>query len=147
MYERHALAVEEYVRAFTWREGQAGVAFAIGGQLLGLDLLDQPATMRRIFPKLLRSYALDALDAPNDKTDPVRERQLAEFLAQVVVAPSFAQPAVGIGKDVRFTGSLVSGAALWAEERYIHVCAFAMKGLGGHGGLKTQMNRPSRRGM
>src|ERR1051325_10007211 len=51
MYERHALAVEEYVRAFTWREGQAGVAFAIGGQLLGLDLLDQPATMRRIFPK------------------------------------------------------------------------------------------------
>ncbi len=62
IYERHANSVEEFSRAFTCEEGQCGVAFAIGGRLLGLDIFDHPEVMRRFFQKLVRSYALDALD-------------------------------------------------------------------------------------
>jgi hypothetical protein len=145
MYERHALSVEEYARAFGWQERQAGVAFAICGQLLGLDLLDHCATARRLFPKLVRSYAMDALDAPQHRTDPAGEQQLAEFLAHLTSSPMFSQPAVGLGKDIRLGGSAVAGAALWAEDRYVHVCAFATNGNTVTPGFRTRMNRPSHR--
>lgn len=145
MYEQHSISVEEYVRALPWRERQAGVAFAIGGQPLGLDLLDHPATMRRLFEKLVRSYALDALDAPKEKTEPASREALLELLAQVAAAKSFTQPAVGLGKDVRLNGGSISGAALWAEERYVHLCAFAVNGKGGETGFHTRMSRPALR--
>ena len=146
IYEGHAVSVEEYVRAFAWKERQAGVAFAITGRLLGLDLFDHPATMRRVLPKLVRSYALDALDSP-PAAEGASVSQLVEFLAQVTSAPSFSQPAVGLGKDVRLGGPAITGAALYAEDRYIHVCAFRADAIGVEGGFQTRMSRPSRRGM
>jgi hypothetical protein len=35
---------------------------AIGGNIAGLDVFDSPATWRKLSPKLVRSYGLDALD-------------------------------------------------------------------------------------
>lgn len=145
IYAQHSISVEEYVRALPWGKRQAGVAFAIGGQPLGLDLFDHPATMRRLLPKLVRSYALDALDAPKEKTEPASREALLDLLAQVAAAESFAQPAVGVGKDVRLSGTGVNGAALWAEERYIHLCAFVANGKAGETGFHTRMSRPTSR--
>ncbi len=145
LFERHAVSVEEYVRAFAWQPGQAGVAFAIGGRLAGIDLLDYPAAMERLFPKLVRSYALDALDAPEEKSDPAKSEALSALLAGVTGAPLFAQPALGAGKDVRFSGASASGAALWAEERYVHICAFAADGSSSDAPFRTRIARRLRR--
>lgn len=109
------------------------MAFAIGGQPLGLDLLDHPATMRRLFEKLVRSYALDALDAPKEKTEPASREAVLELLARVTAAESFTQPAVGLGKDVRLNGGSISGAALWAEQRYVHLCVRGQRESGRNG--------------
>ena len=97
MYERHALSVEDYARTFGWQDRQAGIAFAIGGQIRGLDLLDHTSTMRRTFAKFVRSYALDAMDAPREQTEAASRPQLTEFLAEVAGATTFAQEAVGLG--------------------------------------------------
>jgi hypothetical protein len=43
--------------------GQVGMMFAIDGRIIGFDLFDCAETLRRLFPKLIRSNALDALDA------------------------------------------------------------------------------------
>jgi hypothetical protein len=145
MYERHAISVEEHVRAFAWQERQAGVVFAIGGNPLGLDLLDHPAAMRRLFPKLVRSYALDALDAPREKTEAARREAASELLARVAQTQSFGQPALGLGKDIRLTSPSISGAALWAEDRYIHICAFSANGRAGETGFRTRLSRPTQR--
>jgi hypothetical protein len=146
LYERHALQVEEFTRAFAWQDRQAGVAFAICGHIVGLDLLDYPATMRRVFPKLVRSYAMDALDAPQPMAEPGQCGHLSAFFAALTSAPSFAEPAVGLGKDVRFTGDQACGAALWAENRYVHIYGFANSGHPGPSGFRTRMSRPSYRG-
>jgi hypothetical protein len=124
IYERHSLTLEEYARAFSWQERQAGVAFAIGGTPFGLDLLDHPKTMQAVLPRLIRSYALDALELPQMQTDPCSAGHFQEFISKASEAPAFTRPAVGLGKDVRFQEVGVTGAALWAEERYVHVCAF-----------------------
>jgi hypothetical protein len=146
LFERHAINVEEFVRAFTWQDRQAGMVFAVNGQALGLDLFDHPSTMRRLFPKLVRSYALDALDAPSTQAESPDGSIFSELMTRAAAATTFAQPAIGLGKDVRLSGGSVSGSALWAEERYIHLCAFGTNGGGTAGpSLRTRMTRPTHR--
>ena len=145
MYERHALLIEEYVRAFAWAEGQTGVLCAIGCHPLAFDLLDHPETMRRLFPKPVRSYALDALDDGQSATVPADATLASEMLKDASSAPAFTQPAIGLGKDVRFLGRGVSGSALWANGRYVHICAFAANGAADGAGLQTRMSRPTHR--
>ena len=151
IYERQATSVEEYVRAFCSQQGQAGVAFAINGRVLGLDLFDNDHVFGRFFPKLLRSFAVDAIDAAFTSpekansllaSDPAKREAVIDFLAEAASSPSSAHPAIGLGKDVRFGTSTVAGAALWAQERYIHICAFSQSG--NHSGKsQTRISRPA----
>jgi hypothetical protein len=146
IYERHASAVEEFARAFTCEEGQCGLAFAIGGRIVGLEVFDHPEVMRRFFQKLVRSYALDALDAAPGEHVPASVEAVCALVTQIAAAPSFAEQALGIGKDVRFTGPQICGAALWAHERYIHICTFAKDGKSSDApGFWTRIARPSQR--
>src|SRR6266478_9254280 len=144
IYERHASSVEEFSRAFTWREGQCGVAFAIGGRILGLEIFDHPEVMRRFFQKLVRSYALDALDAAPAANGSASFEAVSALVTQIGGAQSFTEQALGIGKDVRFSGREVSGAALWAHERFVHICAFAKNG-SDTPSFWTRITRPSQR--
>jgi hypothetical protein len=146
IYERHADSVEEFVRAFQWEQGQQGVAFAISARVLGMDLFDHPEVMRRFFPKLVRSYALDALDTPTSDLESTSTDAMAAFITQIVSAQTCSEKAVGLGKDVRFNGPQISGAGLWAQERYVHICAFARDGkTGNEQSFRTRISRPSRR--
>jgi hypothetical protein len=143
VYERHALSVETYVRAFHCEDGQIGVAFAINGEPLGVDLFDHPLTLRTLLPKLVRSYALDALDAP-DSHKAASDDTIAVLLTRISATQMLAEPAIGTGKDVRLIGKEVSGAALWAEGRYVHLCAFATPQATGAEGT-TRIARPRQR--
>lgn len=145
IYERHANSVEEFARSFTWQEGQCGVGFAIGGRILGLEIFDHPEVMRRFFQKLVRSYALDALDAPA-ANETASVEAVCALVTQIGAAQSFSERALGLGKDVRFNGSEISGAALWAQERYVHICTFAKNGQSSDApNFWTRITRPSHR--
>jgi hypothetical protein len=146
LYDQHAGGVEEFVRGFRCEKEQCGVAFAISGRVLGLDLFDNAEVMNKFFEKLVRSYALDALDAAPKEQGRASTEDLSMFVGGIGVATSFSDGAIGLGKDVRFTGSSVSGAALWAQGRYLHVCAFAKEsGSAEKPGFWTRLMRPSRR--
>jgi hypothetical protein len=146
IFESNASSLEEFTRAFTWQEGQCGVAFAIGGRVLGLEVFDHAEAMRRFFQKLVRSYALDALDADPSAHEPASIDAACALVTQIGAAQSFAEQALGLGNDVRFDGPEVSGAALWAQERYVHICSFAKNGRSSDAsGFWTRMSRPSQR--
>jgi len=123
MYERHSISLESYVRAFDCHDGQCGAVFAISGKIVGLEIFDYSEVFRRFFKKLIRSYALDALDAPA-QTIAIGSHDVSAFTEKVADVPCLAEPALGHGKDVRFIGPEISGGALWALQRYIHICAF-----------------------
>jgi len=130
IYEHHSKSVDEFTRAFKWQEGQYGIAFGIAGRILGLEIFDHPQVMRRFFPKLVRSYALDALDAVpasngNAANGTMSIDEVRTLVAQIGAAQSFVDSAIGLGEDVRFNGPAISGAALWAKETYVHICTFA----------------------
>jgi hypothetical protein len=102
--------------------------------------------MRRFFQKLVRSYALDALDAAPAENQPASVEAVCALVTQIAAAPSFAEQALGIGKDVRFTGSQICGAALWAHDRYIHICTFAKNGKSSDApSFWTRIARPGQR--
>jgi hypothetical protein len=142
-YERHGLSIDRYVRAFSPEPMQAGVVFVIDGATAGIDLFDHPATMRRLFPKLLRSYALDALDSGPAKPG-AATLDAGAFLSLVGSARTCSESAIGIGKDIRIVGTEVSGGALWANDRYVHICAFAADA-SPRATLETRFSRPTRR--
>ena len=148
IFEGHASSLEQFTRAFNWQEGQCGVAFAVGGRVLGLEIFDQAEAMRRFFQKLVRSYALDALDADPTAHTPATSEAVCALVTQIGAAQSFADQAIGLGKDVRFEGPESSGAALWAKDRYVHICAFAKNGKSsGASDSWTRIARPSLRRM
>lgn len=125
MYEQRAGRIDEYVEAMAPTDSQAGAAFAIEGRLIGLDLFDAGDTLRRLFPKLVRIFALDAIDRP-ERLDQV-EAQAAEveaFLEQVGAASAESFSALGIGEDIRFDADALAGAALVANGRVVHLSAF-----------------------
>jgi hypothetical protein len=146
VYDRHALTTEEYVQAFNCAPLQAGVVFAIDGRAVGMDLFDHPYTLQRFLPKLVRSYALDALETATAAV-PIRTSNVTiqAILEGIAGATIFTQPAVGLGQDVRISGKSMSGGALCAAGRYIHICAFAMSEPDGHGTVRTRISRPTQR--
>jgi hypothetical protein len=105
-------------------EGASGAAFSRGGRLLGVDLFDQPATLRRLWSKLVQSYALDALghaDAPAPLMSPAWVRR---WLRRASRARAETFVSVGLGQDVRLWGERLVGAALVMEDWPIHLELF-----------------------
>lgn len=135
IYERHAAALEDYVRACAPVERQSGAVFATGGRVAGLDLFDSAVTFRKLLPKLVRSYALDAIDGRGEstlrRTHPrtagaaASLRAAANLFLRILAAPEAKSlPALGLGTDVRLVGPSLHGAALVHDEAVVHLCAF-----------------------
>ena len=95
MYEKRAVDLDRFVAQFKAVDGQIGFVFLIDGAVAGLDLFDTPETLRKLLPKLVKSYALDALDthARRPRFSEQREANPAEkFIENVKNVPMQASP-------------------------------------------------------
>jgi hypothetical protein len=130
MYVDHSQTIDRYVQECQPVPRQVGALFAVGGTLVGFDLFDRPATLKKVLPKLVRSVAVDAIDhaAQADAAfSPISVRPLARlFVAAVGAAPTHQAKAVGLGEDVRLSAPGLTGAALVAEGTVVHMSAFQM---------------------
>ena len=123
-FEQHRAGLDDYVTNLPCVEGQVGAVFALGGRISSLELFDSAETLAKMWPKLVRSWALDALplaDRPHE-VQPVGEAQA--LLREVEAARVTEHEALGVGKDLRFEGSGLNGGALVHEERLMHLCVF-----------------------
>ncbi|HWP57329.1 MAG TPA: DUF6569 family protein [Candidatus Acidoferrales bacterium] len=127
IYGYHAARIDDYVAAFATIDRQVGAAFAINGSVIGFDLFDYPASCRKLLPKLVRSYALDAIEISEQTAMRASRRAVEELLSAVARAQVKSFPAVGEGVDVRFTGPDLAGAGLIARGRVVHLSAFHVK--------------------
>jgi hypothetical protein len=101
--------------------------FAIDGAVAGLDLFDSAETLQKILPKLVRSYAADAIEAAARKPRKAAARQAGAFLSAVAEAEPRSFPAVGSGVDLRFESAGVTGAALAVDGALVHLTAFTLR--------------------
>lgn len=127
IYEENATKIEDYVRAFSVMEGQVGALFAINGKVIGFDLFDYAITLQKLLPKLVRSYSLDAIDALVEHPAAASVESASELLQAVTKASAKTFPAISLGEDVRFTGDKLTGGALVANQRTVHLSAFRLE--------------------
>ncbi len=116
--------LSDYEQAFRPIPRQSGAVFAINGQIAGMELFDAPAAFAAYLPKLVRSYALDALDAPRETPPAVEAETIRQFLKQLGAATQERYPASGAGEDVRLEGEVITGGALEHEGKLIHLAAY-----------------------
>jgi len=127
IFEEHAGSVEDYVGAFNVNGDHCGAIFAIGDAVVGLDLFDEPSIFRAMLPKLVRSYAVDAIEHTGRNGRGCTQKAAKAFLAGLGAADEQTFPAVGLGTDIRLTGPGVVGGALAVDEQLVHLAAFVVK--------------------
>jgi hypothetical protein len=123
LYRDYETSVSRYVEAMQPAVNQVGAVFSIDGGVRGLDLFDFPATLRKLLPKLVVSYALDAIEAAHGSAGHVTP-DVRTFLHEVAEASVSVHPSVGEGRDLRLSSPTLAGGALQARERIVHLCAF-----------------------
>lgn len=123
-YEHVRPKLDEFSAAFAAQDGQVGALFTINGEVSGLDLFDSHETLRKLMPKLVGSYALDAIDRYSPVGEAPQSGVAEEFIKVVAAAQVSAHPAVGMGTDLRLQSQFVAGGALEVDDRVVHLCAF-----------------------
>jgi hypothetical protein len=95
------------------------VARALGGAGLWLTADSWSGALR-----IALAAMFDAIDRQGESA-PTRSLDISNFIERVLSSDVAVFPSVGEGEDVRLTGGNITGAALVARGRAIHVSAFA----------------------
>jgi hypothetical protein len=124
MYKDYASRLEDVLAEISAPDGCHGAAFAVDGKILAADLFDKPTTLKKLWSKLIKSYAMDALDDPKDKPRIVQPEQIVEWVKAAGAAKQQWFDSPGVGYDVRIEGERSIGAALVVEEHLVHLELF-----------------------
>ena len=151
MYQDHSGKLDDYVKAFGGLSGQVGGIFNVRGRLAGMEMFDNDETAEQLMPKIVRSYALDAIDPGYSGGSDSPHESPERFLERLGETAFSRHRSIGEGEDFRFEPALgIAGGALFARDRVVHLCAFAVQQgrHRGHGnGYRTPASarRPYRR--
>ncbi|MCA0304196.1 MAG: hypothetical protein LCH95_17460 [Proteobacteria bacterium] len=123
LFERHSPALDDFVAGIEAQPGQVGAAFLVNGRFAGLDLFAGPDLLRELLPRLVRSYALDAIEDARPTTagiDAIKEavRSALEQAGKLEVdrgAP------LGLGESLRLRGTGFAGSSLVAAGAMAHL--------------------------
>ena len=92
--------IAEFRERLPYREGASGVAVALGGRVVALDLFDKPSTCCKIWDRLLSGFVLDALEAGRAEK-PADVRDVQNLLEMVDTAAWQPFETVGDGQEYR----------------------------------------------
>jgi len=121
----HANHLKHYVNAFSCNPMQVGVVFAINEHIEGVELFDSPVTLASLYPKLIRSYAIDAIENAGKQKPLASRRDARRFLRSVMQVHEDRYEAIGLGEEIRVSGEEIVGGGLLLDNRLLHLAAFA----------------------
>jgi hypothetical protein len=135
LYASEASDIGAMVRAFPCPAGATGIAVAIGGKLIAVELFDAPSTLAEQWPRLVegaasawadhrRAVAVGAAPVPRHRHPD--EGALGRMLARAGAGldRAIVGPSVGEGFDVRVAASRVRGGALVVGDDVVHLELF-----------------------
>ena len=82
--------------------------------------------LHKYLGKLVRSYAMDALETGQRKRKAPAEAAVRQFLAALQSAAGERFAALGEGEDIRLKGAGIAGGALAADGRVVHLAGYAV---------------------
>ena len=125
IYERHGATLDDYVEKLSVESGQVGAIFATGPRQFGMDLFDRHETFAAFFPKLVRSYAIDAMERPPASDLAARPKHARAFVDRLREGAFDVHPAVALGHDVGIVARDAIAGALVHQETALHLTAFS----------------------
>jgi len=130
IFDDNKHSLDDYVSAFSFQPNQCGAIFSIDGKIKGLEIFDNETTYQMLMSKLVRSYALDALEtlarfkqvkAKPTMTSQTEAQQFLDALSKVTIGEF---PGTDQGTDIRFDSAELSGGGLVHQDKLIHLCVF-----------------------
>ena len=116
-------SLDESTQSFHVGENQVGACVFIDGRVAGMELVSTPAAFQMLWPRLIRSYAMDSRrlrqrESAQEGSHSERAKQLVE---EVSTATWEEFDGVGSGRDLRLGHDRASGSALALEGDVIHM--------------------------
>lgn len=100
-----------------------GVVACVGGEIIAADLFGSRSLFRQLWPKLLESYVIDAIDRPTRGRAPDAVR-IKKWLAGMTRAEKRRKPTPGSGSLYELRGAGLIGSALVYDEGVVHMELF-----------------------
>jgi hypothetical protein len=130
--------VAQSAQHFELIDSQKGILAFIDDEPSGMDFISREAAFRLLFPKFIRSLALEAFLRKErmrhrTKTEPEErayrtpeEHDAAAFVERAIASREEKYPSVGLGWSYRFTGANTIGSALAVDDAVVHTAFFQM---------------------
>ena len=123
MYESSQVKrnLDDYTKAIVWTQDANGMAVMIGERVVGVEIFGDSETFGKLRDKLLRSYAVDALEEAA-VVKPVTARVSVErFLQTAHQASLRPKETIGLGRLFGIEGGRVYGSVLtWDRQHAAH---------------------------
>jgi hypothetical protein len=122
IYVSYARPLEKFLSALPRQDGQSGAVACIAGRVTCLDWVSRSDAWASLHAKLVRGYALDAIEEP--RPAPFPSEALAALSLALDRAQRIAAPAAGVGEARRLDGPRVVGTELAVGGEVIALTAF-----------------------
>ena len=135
IYENLRGNLDAYINGFKILDRQAGFIALINGKITGLEALSRPEAFRQAWPKLIRSYALDAIDMRVDNIPPLKKGgkggfdspdSIANWLASINSQGLSIHKSPWLGDDIRWDDGGTVGCILNYQDEAVHTAVFGV---------------------
>jgi hypothetical protein len=124
VFESRENDLKGYLDAFQYVPHQKGIFVMLNGEVAGFDILSLSSAYEMIHPKLVKSYALDALLQKEKNGNEPSVDKARFFIEEACQCEEKRYKSVGHGWDHRFEGKKIVGSSLVHEEIVIHMAFF-----------------------
>jgi hypothetical protein len=126
VYEAKEKDLDEYLNTFKCLPQQKGLLTFIDEDIVGFDFLSLDTAYALLHPKLVKSYAMEALMQKSKKQEKPHVDKAKDFLKEVGRCKEKKYKSVGKGDDHRFEGKQLVGSALKFQKKVIHMAFFSI---------------------
>jgi hypothetical protein len=126
VFEAKEKELDEYLKTFTCLPQQKGLLTIIDEEVVGFDFLSLDSAYALLHPKLVKSYAMEALMQKAPKNEKPGVDKANNFLKEVEKCKEKKYKSVGKGDDHRFEGKQLVGSALKYQKNVIHMAFFGI---------------------
>jgi len=126
VFEGKKKDLDAFLAAFVSAPEQKGLLAFMDGEVVGCDYISLQSAYSLLHPKLIKSYAVDALMQKEPNTCQPDVKKAESFLANVVECQEKRYESIGKGWDYRFEGKALVGSALKFGKKVIHLAFFAV---------------------
>jgi len=129
IHEARKADVGDYEKHFPCLEGQNGILVAIGGSVVGMDMVSNGGSYAMLHSKLVKSYLMDAILQDTEPSNSIDQAKAQQFIDDIAECQVDRYKSVGHGWDLRYEGRRLFGSALEYRKGLVHLAAFAANGV------------------